>query len=284
MGTAITDWGTAVITSLATALAAVFSFIPRIIGFLVILLVAWIVASLVAKALTFLLRRVGFDRIATRIGLSRLEQSWNMRMDAAGLLGKIVFWFIFLIFMIPAIDSLGLASVSALLGQLIAYIPNVFVAIIILFLGMLVATFAADLIYRTTANANIGSPSLLANVARYAIIGFVALLALYQLQIAPAMIQTLFTAVIGAAALAFALAFGLGGRDAAKRYLDRSESSLRGAASAIQQSNADGEYGVQATPTQPVTDQNVNYGRAQTYPNQVRNPEQNPYKRPVNDR
>src|SRR5579883_1471057 len=209
MGTAITDWGTAVITSLATALAAVFSFIPRIIGFLVILLVAWIVASLVAKAMPFLLRRVGFDRIATRIGLSRLEQSWNMRMDAAGLLGKIVFWFIFLIFMIPAIDSLGLASVSALLGQLIAYIPNVFVAIIILFLGMLVATFAADLIYRTTANANIGSPSLLANVARYAIIGFVALLALYQLQIAPAMIQTLFTAVIGAAALAFALAFGL---------------------------------------------------------------------------
>jgi hypothetical protein len=236
MGAAITDWGTAIVTSFATAMALVFAFIPKLLGFLVILVIGWLIATAISKAVTFLLRKVGFDRIATRIGLTRLEESMGMKMDAAAILGRIVYWFIFLIFLVPAVDALGLTTVSALLGQVIAYIPNVFVAIVVLFLGTLAATFVADLVRGATSSARVGNPNVFANIARYAILGFVALIALEQLQIAPALLNILFTAIVGSAALAFGLAFGLGGQQTAHRYLERTEQSVSNAAVQMQTS------------------------------------------------
>ena len=234
----ITNWGSAILTSFTNALNLVFTFIPKLIGFLVILLVGWIVASVVSKAVTFLLRKIGFDRLSERIGLSRLEQRMGLRMDAAGVLGKVVYWFIFLFFLVPAVDSLGLTAVSNILNQVIAYIPNVFVAIVVLFLGTLAATFVADLVRGATASTNMGNPNIYAAIARWAILGFVAIIALEQLQIAPALLNELFGAIVAAAALAFGLAFGLGGRETAQRLLNRSENSVSAAASQIKAQQA----------------------------------------------
>jgi hypothetical protein len=227
----ITDWGTAIFNALANAVNLILTFIPRVIGFLVIILIGWIIGTLVSKALTLVLRKIGFDRMADRIGLSRFEQRMGVKMDAAGLLGKIVYWFIFLIFLIPAANALGLVAVSNILNTLVAFIPNVFVAILVLFLGTLAATIVADLVRGATASAKVGNPNIFANVARWAVIGFAALVALEQLQIAPALINELFGAVVAATAIAFGLAFGLGGQDTARRFLNRGETSISNAAS-----------------------------------------------------
>jgi len=229
----INDWGTSIFNALSNAVNLILTFIPRIIGFLVILIVGLIVATLVSKALTFLLRKVGFDRMANRIGLNRFEQRMGITMDPAGVLGKIVFWFLVLIFLVPAADALGLPTVSNVLNTLVAYIPNVFVAVLVLFLGALAATFVADLVRGATATANIGNPSIFAGIARWAIIGFAALVALEQLQITPALINELFGAMVLALAIAFGLSFGLGGQDAARRWLARGENTVSSAASQI---------------------------------------------------
>ncbi|HLI88368.1 MAG TPA: hypothetical protein VKV37_06735 [Ktedonobacteraceae bacterium] len=229
----ITNLGAAIWSSISSALNLAFSFVPKLVGFLLVLLIGWIVASLLAKAVTFLLKRIGFERMAERIGLNRLEQRLGMRMDAATLLGKIVFWFVFLIFLIPAFNSLGLPTVSNILQVIISYIPNVFVAVLVLFLGTLLAAFVADIVRGALSGGRLGNASIIANIARGAIIGFAALMALYQLQIAPAIIETLFTAVVGALALAFGLAFGLGGRESAQRWLQRGESAMEGTTSGI---------------------------------------------------
>ncbi len=223
---AISDWGSAIWTSLTDALGAAFAFIPKFVGFLVILLIGWIIASALSRGVVTLLRKVGFDSFADRIGLTRLEQQMNVRMDPPQLLGRIVYWFVFLLFLVPAVNTLGLTTVSDLLGRVVEYLPNVFVAILVLFLGTLVATVVADIVRGATANARIGNPAIFANIARYAILGFVALIVLEQLQIATALIQILFTAIIGGVALAFGLAFGLGGRESAQRWLARGESNL----------------------------------------------------------
>ncbi len=224
----------AVISSFAAALALVFAFVPKLLGFLVILLVGWIVATALSKAVTFLLRKVGFDRIGDRIGLSRLLTQSGIKTDAADVLGKLVYWFVFLIFLVPAVDALGLTAVSNLLGQVIGFLPNVFVAILILFLGTFAATIVADIVRGAAGSAKIGNPNIFANVARYAIMGFVALIALEQLGIAPALLNILFTAIVGAAALAAGLAFGLGGQDTARKYLARTESAASTAATQLQ--------------------------------------------------
>jgi len=230
----VTNWGEAIFTALTNALNLLLAFIPKFLGFLVILIVGLIIASLVSKAVTFLLRKVGFDNMANRIGLTRFEQRMGVKLDPAGVLGKIVYWFLFLIFLIPATDALGLPSVSNILNQLVAYIPNVFVAILVLFLGTLAATFVSDIVRGAMASTNIGNPNLFANIARWAIIGFASLIALEQLQIAPALINELFGAVVAAAAIAFGLAFGLGGQDTARRWLSRGESTVTSAASQMQ--------------------------------------------------
>ncbi len=156
----VQNWGQAILNALSNAVNLVLTFIPRLVGFLVILLVGWLIAMLVSKALTLLLRKVGFDRMSERIGLTRFEQRMGVKMDSAGILGKIVYWFILLIFLVPAADALGLPAVSNILNQLVAYIPNVFVAILVLFLGALTATVVADLVRGATASAKIGNPSL----------------------------------------------------------------------------------------------------------------------------
>ena len=244
----VQNWGQAILNALSNALNLMLTFIPRLIGFLVILLVGWLIAMLVSKALTLLLRKVGFDRMSDRIGLTRFEQRMGVKMDSAGILGKIVFWFILLIFLVPAADALGVPAVSNILNQLVAYIPNVFVAILVLFLGALAGTVLGDLVRGATASARIGNPNLFANIARFAIIGFAALIALEQLQIAPALLNELFGAIVAAAAIAFGLAFGLGRQETARKWLNRGESTVSTAASQFQtqQPTADGQ-----SPTQP---------------------------------
>lgn len=227
------NWGTAILNALANAVNLIFTFIPRLIGFLLILGVGLIIAVLVSKTIAFLLRRVGFDRIAGRIGLTRLEQRTGVKLDPASILGRIVYWFILLIFLVPAADALGVPTVSNILNALVDYIPNVFVAILVLFLGTLAATVVADLVRGAVSSTRIGSPNLLANVARFAIIGFATLIALEQLQITPTLINELFGGIVAAAAIAFGLAFGLGGQDAARKWLARGENTLSSAATQI---------------------------------------------------
>ena len=263
----ISNWGEAIFTALANALNLLLAFIPRLLGFVLILLVGWFIATAISKAVTYLLRKIGFDRLGQRIGLQRFEQNMGVHMDAAGILGKIVFWFLFLIFLVAAADALGIPSISAILDRLVAYIPNVFVAILVLFLGALAATVVADLVRGATASAGVGNPNLYASIARYAIIGFAVIIALEQLQIAPALMNILFTAVVGAAALAFGLAFGLGGRDTARRLLDHTENKVSNAADQMQaqqtmsQAQQTGQMHVNAatnTTANPVTNPTTN--------------------------
>jgi flagellar biosynthesis protein FliQ len=280
----IQDWGTAIFQAFANAVNLVLTFIPRIIGFLIILIVGLIVAYFVAKAVTFLLRKVGFDRLSNRIGLSRIEQRMGVTMDPAGVLGKIVYWFILLIFLVPAADALGLPAVSNILNTLVAYLPNVFVAILVLFLGTLLATFLADIVYGAVASAKIGSPGILAGIARWAIIGFAGLIALEQLQITPALINELFGAIVLGMAIAFGLAFGLGGQDAARRWLARGEGTVTAAASQISaQRNVEDARTAQMQAEQMRVNQQPAYPQqtAQTqqpaYPQQTAQTQQPPY-------
>ena len=225
-----------VINAFSQALNLIFTFVPKLIGFLVLLLIGWIIATLLKKAILLVLGKIGVDRLGERIGLSRLGEQVGMQISISTILAQIVYWFVFLIFLVPATDALGLSAVSGILNTLIAFIPNVFVAIIVLFLGVLAANFVATLILRVMGRSQVGNPVIFANIARYAILGFVAIVALEQLQIAPALLNILFTAVIGSAAVAFALAFGLGGQDAARRFLARGENALIGTQSVPTQS------------------------------------------------
>jgi len=142
------------------------------------------------------------------------------RLDPAAVVGKLAYWFLFLIFVGAAFNSFGLTQVNTVINQIVAFLPNVVVALVVLLVGALLANFVANLVRGASGSAHVGDPGLLSTLARSAVLVFAALIALDQLQIAPTIINTLWTALIGSVAVAAALAFGLGGQGVARQMVE----------------------------------------------------------------
>lgn len=216
------DMGDALITALSNGLSTLFSAIPRVIGFLVILIIGWIIASLLAKAVAGLLRTVKFNELADRSGFSGFVQKMGIQRDASGVLADVAKWFVRLIVLVVAFDALGLPAVSEVLQRLLLWTPNLVVALIVLVIAGLAATALSNLVRGATAQAGLGNSDLIANIARVAVMAFAVVIAVNQLGIGVQIVNTLFTAIVGALALALGLAFGLGGRDTAAQIIETS--------------------------------------------------------------
>jgi hypothetical protein len=202
-------------SSIAAALALLLAGIPKIIGFLIILLIGWLIASAIATAVASLLRAVKFNDLAQRGGLAAFVRNMGVQTDAAGFLANVAKWFVRLIVLVSAFDALGLPAVSQVLQQLLLWLPNLVVALVVLVIGGLAANAVAGLVRGATAESGLGNPDLLASIARVAVWAFVIVIAVNQIGVAATLVNTLFMAVVGALALALGLAFGLGGRDTA---------------------------------------------------------------------
>jgi hypothetical protein len=216
----VRDTGDAFKASLAGALNTLLSAIPRIIGFAVVLIVGWIIASLLAKGVKALLHAVRFNDLAQRSGFAGFVQKMGVRNDSAGVIADIVKWFVRLITLVVAFDTLGLPAVSNVLQQLLLWLPNLVVALVVLVIGGLAAKALSQLVRGATAEAGFSNPDTLATVTRVAVWGFTIVVAVNQLGIATTLINTLLVGIVGALSIAFGLAFGLGGRDRAAQVID----------------------------------------------------------------
>jgi hypothetical protein len=215
----VADWGTALISSVTAALAILLTGIPKVIGFALILVIGWLVASAIAAVVATALRAVRFNDLAQRSGFAGFVRRMGMQRDSAGFLADVAKWFVRLIVLVAAFDALGLPAVSTVLEQLLMWLPNLVVALVVLVIAGLAANALHGLVRGATAEAGLGNPDLLANIARTAVWAFAIVVAVNQIGIATALVNTLFMATIGALALAVGLAFGLGGRDTAAQIV-----------------------------------------------------------------
>jgi hypothetical protein len=215
----VQGWGSALITSVTGAMALLLAAIPRLLAFAVIIIVGWIIASLIARGIAALLRTMNFNDLSARSGFSDFLLNAGVRTDASGALAMTAKWFVRLIALIVAFDALGLTAVSQVLQQLLLWLPNVVVAIVILVIAGLAANALAGVVRGATAQAGFRNAGLLATVTRVAIWGFGIVVAVNQLGIATSLVNTLFMGLVGALALALGLSFGLGGRDTAAQIV-----------------------------------------------------------------
>jgi hypothetical protein len=216
----VQDTGDAFRASLAGALNTLLSAIPRIIGFAVVLIVGWIISSLFARGVEALLRAVKFNDLARRSGFADFVQKMGVRDDSSGVIASIAKWCVRLITLVVAFDTLGLPAVSSVLNQLLLWLPNLIVALVVLVIGGLAANALSRLVRGATAEAGFSNPETMETVTRVAVWGFAIVVAITQLGIATTLIDTILIGLIGGMALAFGLAFGLGGRDRAAQILD----------------------------------------------------------------
>ncbi len=233
--TPITDWGTAIVTATAAALAMFVGAIPKIIGFLVVLIIGWIIAGIIGGAVAAILRAVRFNDLANRSGITGFVRNMGLQTDASGVLAELVKWFVRLIVLVVAFDALGLPAVSQVFNSFLMWLPNLVVALVVLVIAGLIANAAADLVRGAMREAGFSNPNMLATLAQVAIWGFGIIIAVNQIGIAAVLVDTLFTAFVGGLALAFALAFGLGGRDTAARIVEDWYNKSQEAAPRLQQ-------------------------------------------------
>src|SRR5215211_1541825 len=200
---------------LQNALSTFLSYIPQLIGALIILIVGYIVAKVLQAVVGRVLQAVGFDRWMERGGIKQFFDRAETNQTPHSILGQLVFWFVFIIAITMAADALGIPQVSAVLAQLIAYIPQIIAAILILILAALLANFISGIVRGATGS------DMLSSIAQYAIIVYAVFAALTQLGIAVQLTANTFLIVLGAVALAAAIAFGIGGREVARDILEK---------------------------------------------------------------
>jgi len=213
---------TTVVTGAWNAFATkITAFLPELIGAILIFVVGWIIARLVKVGVEKLLKLVRFDTATEKAGINTFIKKGDIIKTPSEILGTLVYWFIMILVLIASLDALGLPIVSDILNSIFLYIPNVVAAIIVLVLGFLMGNLLAAVVRTAASNAGFKNSTGLGTLSLYAIVVFATAIALIQLGIGEEIVVSAFGLVFGAAALALALAFGLGGRDVAADYLKR---------------------------------------------------------------
>lgn len=188
-------------------------FLPRLAAALGTLMVGLFIAKMVERGTDLMLHRIGFDRWMREGGVTEALERAGTHLDPSTVIAKLVFWTVMLLVILLAANALGVTAVSMLFAELLAYIPKVIAAVVVLVIGILIGEFVKDLVLASAGSIQAG-PTL-ARLAKAAILLLAAFMALEQLEIAQEVVLVFFIGVVGAAAIAAGIAFGLGGREIA---------------------------------------------------------------------
>ena len=179
------------------------------------------IAKWLGRLVSRLVKKIYIDRAIEATGLKKFLVRIGFKIEVSKALGLLVTWFLYAVVLVATADILGLTQISEFLGQIVLYIPNVIIAVVVLVVGIIISNFIYTLVKETSMAAELSIADLLAKVAKWAILVFTVMAALIQLGVATVLIQILFTGLVFMFALAGGIAFGLGGKDRAKGILDK---------------------------------------------------------------
>lgn len=202
-------------------------FLPTLLGALIVFIAGWFVAMAVGQFVQRILQLVRLNEPFERItGLRSALQRAGLELNVPKFIGGLVKWFLYIVTLLATADILGLDAVADFLNRVVAYVPNVVVAAIILVAGIIFGNFVARTTRASISAANLPHGSAVSAIARWAVLIFTFLAAILQLGVAEVLIQTLFTAFAAMLAIAGGLAFGFGGKDLATKILAHLEDDL----------------------------------------------------------
>ncbi|MEX0917899.1 MAG: hypothetical protein WDZ93_01980 [Candidatus Paceibacterota bacterium] len=198
----------------------VVQFIPEIVIALVVVIIGWIVGAALQHVVIRIFKALKVGSALDAAGVDALAQRAGYPFKPGEFVGALVKWFVIIVFFVAALDILQLDQVTVFFRDVVlGYLPKVIVAVLILLGATVVANVASASVVAGARATGFNASELLGSVTRYAILLFAVLAAMSQLEIAPELVQTLFMGIVFATSLAFGLAFGLGGKEAASRYI-----------------------------------------------------------------
>jgi Conserved TM helix len=217
----VQNWTDVIASSLQGLWVGIIGFLPSFIGALVVFIIGLIVAAGLSTLVEKIFQAIKLDVFLSRLGLEPYFERAGMRLRGSRFLGQLVNWFLIIVFLLAASDILGLTGLSGFLRDLLFYIPNIVVAVLIMLAAVVLGNFLKRVVIASVLSAKLHAAHFLGTLTWWASVIFGLFAALIQLQIAVSIINTLITGVIAMFALAGGLAFGLGGRDYAAHLLKK---------------------------------------------------------------
>ena len=218
----IQTWGQAFNESLLNLWGGFISFVPSLLGAIILFIIGWVVGSVIGKAISQVIGALKIDKLFESAGANDLMNRAGMKLNVGGFIGGLVKWFVIVVFLMASLEILGLTQVNDFLREAVLfYLPKVIIASLVLVIATVIADTMKKLVQSSAQAANVRSAMMLGSITRYAIWIFAFIIALSELGIATAFMQILFTGLVAALAIACGLAFGLGGKEAAGRAVDR---------------------------------------------------------------
>lgn len=200
-------------------LIKVWSYVPTIFGAIIILVVGWIIAKFIEAIVVRALKAARLDAVSDKAGVANMLAQGDIKWTLSELIGVIIYWVVMLSVLAAALNVLNLTVAGDLLSRMVAYIPNIIVAIFVLVLGSFLASFVAGIVRTAASNAGLGNAKLLAKITQSVLIIFAVIIAIEQLNIATAFIAFAVNIILASIGLGAAIAFGLGCKDIAAKAM-----------------------------------------------------------------
>jgi len=224
--TSVANWWDTVVLATQDAWARILSFIPNLVGAFVIILVGLLVAYVFKWIVVQILSAIRLQTLSDKVKFTDILNKMGIKQGVSELLGNMVKWVTIIVFLVPALEVLGLTQIGDVLTVVLGYLPKVIVAGFLVFVGIIIAEIIAHLVKGTAITIGASTAQILATIAKYAVLIFVSLLALEELGVATNFLLTLFTGFVAMVAIAGGIAFGLGGRDAASDLIKKIREDL----------------------------------------------------------
>lgn len=222
------DWYSTTAKALLDLWGGFISFIPKLIGALIIFIIGWFISIGVGKLVAQLLRRIKFNRIFEKGSMKTALEKAEIKVDASGFIGAIFKWVLMIVFLLAAVEVLGLIQFADFLTEVLKYLPNVVIAALIFAVAVIIADILEKVIRAAVEGVKVGYGNISGVIVKWSIWIFAILAILYQLQIAKELVQVLFTGIIALIAIAGGLAFGLGGKELAANILQSIKRKFQG--------------------------------------------------------
>jgi hypothetical protein len=196
------------------------AFLPRLLIAVVVVFGGWLLAKVARFTVTKALRAINFNVLTERAGLDGFLRQGGMAGDTTSIFGLLVYWLVILAALLIAFNGLGLTYITDLLGRVMWFAPNIFVAMLVLAFGSYFARFVGDAVVTYCRNIKLQDATLLGKLTQYAIMAFVILIALDQINVGGDIVRLSFLVILSGLVFALALAFGLGGKDWAAERIE----------------------------------------------------------------
>jgi small-conductance mechanosensitive channel len=219
MKQSITDWTDITFNSLHTFWTQIASVLPKLIGAAIILLIGWILARVISFGLKKILTKLKVTKVGDSFLESSLFRNMNVNMSISNVIGNFAYWFILLMFFVIAANAMGWEQVSAEIGNLFRYLPRLFIAALIFFIGTYIAKVVSQLILATFDAVDFAGSKLISRVAYYIILIIITITALNQAGVDTTVISANISIILAAILLAFALGFGLASKSILNKVL-----------------------------------------------------------------